>query len=137
MLVTTMIHLAPRTIAQARTARAISLGKHVRRGFRRLSRGIVAFRARIALARQYERELALLMQADDRMLSDIGLTRADVVAASRSGWFTPGRMIDDSTTRRGSDRRNAQSRSDVSRLPAPSLTPGAPLLLTVETANFR
>lgn len=137
MLVTTMIHLAPRTIARARTARAISFGKHVRRGFRRLSRGIAAFRARLALARQYERELAVLMQADDRMLSDIGLTRADVVAASRSGWFTPGRMIDGAATRRGSGRRNAQRRGDVPRLPTPSLTPGAPLLLTVETANFR
>ena len=136
MLVTTIIHLAPRTIAQARTARAISLAKRVRRGFRRLSRGIVMFRARIALARQYERELALLMQADDRMLSDIGLTRADVVASARSGWFTPGRMIDDAATRRGSDRRNAQTRDDLPRLAAPSLTPGAPLL-TVETANFR
>lgn len=136
MLVTAMFHLAPRTIAQARTARAISLGKRVRRGVRRLSRGIVAFRARIALARQYERELAVLMQADDRMLSDIGLTRADVIAAARSSWFTPGRMVDAAATRRRSDSRNAQMRSDLPRLSAPSLTPGAPLL-TTETANFR
>lgn len=138
MLVTTMIHLAPRTNAQARTARAISLAKRVQRGFRRLSRRMAALRARLALARQYERELAVLMQADDRMLSDIGLTRADVIAAAHSGWFTPSRMIDAAAARRRSDRRNVEPRSDLPRLSAPSLTPGAPVkLLTVETSNYR
>lgn len=91
-------------------------------------------RARRALARQYERELAFLLQADERMLRDIGLTRADVVAAAQSRWFTTPR-VQDAGWRRGEDDRR-QVPTDLPRLPSPSLTPGAPLL-TVDTANFR
>lgn len=138
MLVTTMIHFAPRTVAQVRTARAVYFGKIVRRGFRRLSHRIAALRQRIALARQYERELAMLLRADDRMLSDIGLTRADVLIAAQSRWFTPGRMMDAAAMRRGDSIRNAQARHDLPRITAPALAPGAPAqFLTVETSNFR
>lgn len=135
MLVTTLIHLAPRTIAEARTARAIYLGKIVRHGFRRLSYRIALFRRRIALARQYERELAVLLQADDRMLTDIGITRADVLTASQGRWFMPGRMVDAAARR---SRRTMQAPSDLPQIVAPAIAPGAPLkLLTMETLNFR
>lgn len=137
MLVTTMIHVAPRTIAQARTARAIYLGKLVRIGFKRLSRRLSAMGARIALARQYERELAVLLQADDRMLTDIGITRADVLTAAQSRWFTPGRMVDAAARRRRA-MHDGQVPSDLPQMVAPAIAPGAPVkLLTMETANFR
>lgn len=138
MLVTSIIHFAPRTVAQARAARAIYLGKIVRISLKRLKRRFAAWRARVALARQYERELAVLLQADDRMLSDIGLTRADVHAAARSGWFTPGRMIDAAARRRRDAMRVAQARHNLPRVPAPTLSPDAPMRLVVmETANYR
>jgi uncharacterized protein YjiS (DUF1127 family) len=138
MLVTSMIHLAPRTIAPARTARAIYFGKIARIGFKRLKRRVAAWRERVALARQYERELAVLLQADDRMLSDIGLTRADVHAASQSRWFTPGRMIEAAAERRKEAMQAAQARHDLPHVIAPAVAPGAPAqLLMVETANYR
>lgn len=138
MLVTSMIHLAPRTIAQARTARAIYFGKIVRVGFKRLKRRLSALRARVALARQYQRELAVLLQADDRMLLDIGLTRADVHAAATGRWFAPGRMIEAAAERRKDAMLAAQARHDLPRVIAPAIAPGAPAkLLIVETANYR
>jgi uncharacterized protein YjiS (DUF1127 family) len=138
MLVTTIIHFMPRTIARARTARAKYLGKIVRFGFRRLMRRMAALRERIALARQYERELAVLLQSDDRMLADIGVTRGEVIAAARSRWFTPGRMADAAAARRRDAMRVAEMRRVLPRIEAPALSPGAPArFLTVETSNFR
>lgn len=52
-----------------------------RRGLRRL-RLVVA---RIAEARRHRAELDFLLHADDRILADIGLTRADVHFASTGG----------------------------------------------------
>jgi uncharacterized protein YjiS (DUF1127 family) len=134
MLVTAMIHVVPRTIAQARTVRARYLVRLLRTGLRSLSRRIETLRARRALARQYERELALLLQADERMLRDIGLTRADVVAAAQSSWFMVRPVQETRRQREDDDQRKAPA--DLPRLPSPSLTPGTPLL-TVDTANFR
>ena len=68
MLVTTLIHATRPSIMQARTERAIYLGKLLRIGVKRLARRFAAMRERIAQARQYERELAMLLQADDRLV---------------------------------------------------------------------
>lgn len=137
MLVTTLIHVTRPSIMQARTERAIYLGKLLRIAAKRLARRLSAWRERVALARQYERELAVLLQADDRMLADIGITRGDVIAAAQSRWFTPGRMIAAAATRRREAMRVADRRRALPRIAAPSLTPGAPVNLVMDTANFR
>ncbi len=137
MLVTTVIHVARPSIMQARTERAIYLGRLLRIGVRRLVRRLSAWRARIALARQYERELAVLLQADDRMLADIGVTRGDVHAAAQSRWFTPGRMIDAAATRRRDAMHVSDTRRALPRVAAPAISPGVPVTLMMETANFR
>jgi uncharacterized protein YjiS (DUF1127 family) len=137
MLVTSFIHATRPSIMQARTERAIYVGKLLRIGAKRVVRRLAAWRERVALARQYERELAVLLQADDRMLMDIGLTRCDVHAAAQSRWFTPGRMIDAAAQRRRDAMRVADTRRALPRIAAPSLTPGAPVNLVMDTANFR
>lgn len=53
----------------------------VRRGLRRLRRAV----ARIAEARRHRAELDFLLHADERILADIGLTRADVHFAFTGG----------------------------------------------------
>jgi uncharacterized protein YjiS (DUF1127 family) len=137
MLVTTIIHVTRPSIMQARTERALYLGKLLRIGGKRLARRLSAWRDRVALARQYERELAVLLQADDRMLADIGLTRGDVHAAAQSRWFTPGRMIDAAAARRREAMHVSDTRRALPRIAAPALSPGAPVTLMMETANFR
>lgn len=139
MLVTAMIHFAPRSIADARTARAKYVGKIARIGFRRLLRRIASFRERIALARQYERELAVLLEADDRMLADIGVTRSEVIAAaSDDRWFRPNRMLAAAAQRRKDVMGADDACHALPRTAAPALTPGAPAqFLAVETSNFR
>jgi uncharacterized protein YjiS (DUF1127 family) len=136
MLVTTLIHFAPRTVAQARAARAAHLGRRVRRFWRRLSLRLAALRQRIAVARQYERELAVLLQADDRMLRDIGVTRGEVLMAAQSRWFIPGDATDGAARRRSDAMRAAEARRALPRVAAPALTPAAPVQF-VETSNFR
>jgi uncharacterized protein YjiS (DUF1127 family) len=139
MLVTAMIHFAPRSIADARTARAKYVGKIARIGFRRLVRRITLFRKRIALARQYDEDMTMLLQADDRMLLDIGVTRSEVIAAaSDDRWFRPNRMLAAAAQRRKDAMGTAEVCHALPRTAAPALTPGAPAqFLAVETSNFR
>lgn len=137
MLVTTLIHAARPGIAQARAARAAYLGRLLRLAGKRLARRFAAWRERSALARQYERELGELLQADERMLMDIGITRGDVIAAAQSRWFTPGRMIDAVANRRRDAMRAADARHALPRVAAPSITPGAPVSLVMDATNFR
>lgn len=138
MLVTAMIHFAPRSIADARTARAKYVGKIARIGLRRLLRRIALFRERIALARQYDDDMTMLLQADDRMLLDIGVTRSEVIAAaSDDRWFRPDRMLA-AAQRRKDAMGTADACHALPRTAAPALTPGAPAqFLAVETSNFR
>jgi uncharacterized protein YjiS (DUF1127 family) len=138
MLVTTFIHATRPSIMQARTERAVYVGKLLRIGAKRFARRLSAWRARIALALQYEHELAALLQADDRMLADIGMTRGEVIASARSRWFTPGRMAEAAAARRRDAMQIAKARHELPRVAAPALAPGAAAcFLTVETSNFR
>lgn len=139
MLVTAVIHFAPRSIVDARTARAKYIGRVARIGFRRLLRRIAVLRAQMALARQYDSDMAMLLQADDRMLADIGVTRSEVIAAaSDDRWFRPIRMPAAAAQRRQRAIDAANAHDALPRLAAPALTPGAPAqFLIVETSNFR
>ena len=138
MLVTSFIHTTRPSIMQARTARARYVARLLRVGSRRLVRHFAIWRQRAALARQYEHELAMLLQFDDRMLADIGLTRTDVIAAAQTRWFTPGRMLDAAASRRRDATRNTETRHALPRVNAPALSPGAPAqLVMMETANYR
>jgi uncharacterized protein YjiS (DUF1127 family) len=138
MFVTATIHAIRPSLAQARAERAAYLARLMRIGAKRLARRLRAFAARIALARQYERELGFLMQADDRTLMDIGVTRGDVHAAARQRWFSPGRMIAAAAERRKQAMQVAETRHALPRVEAPALSPATPVkAATMETANFR
>jgi hypothetical protein len=65
---------APRTITAARTQRAIASRLTVRKGFRRLKWWFRRQLKRFAAVWRYRCEMDLLLQGDDRMLKDIGLT---------------------------------------------------------------
>ena len=119
------IEFAPRTIASARSERSILLGRLMRVALRRLARRISAMCERIVLARQYRRDMAILMQADHRMLRDIGVTRADIRAAAReSGWHRAGGMLAAAAGRRRDAMLAAHGRRRMlPAVAAPSLAP--------------
>jgi uncharacterized protein YjiS (DUF1127 family) len=129
---------APRTIAAARTRRFAYFGRLVRFGFRRIRSQISAWCRRVAMARQYDRDIAMLMQADIRMLRDIGLTRADVHAAAQKGvWRNSNRMLEAAADRRSDAIVAAQDRHpSLPRVDAPALAPNA-FGRAIERMNFR
>ena len=129
------IEFAPRTIAAARRQRSIHFGRVVSIALRRLARRIAALRERMAVARQYRRDMAVLMQADHRMLRDIGVTRADIHAAAREGgWHRAGGMLAAAAGRRRDAMLAAQGRRRMlPNVAAPSLAPRQ-FGRTVETA---
>lgn len=139
MLMTTLIHSTRPSIMQARTARAVYIGRFARIAFRRLLRRVAAWRERIALARQYDNDMVFLLRADDRILSDIGVTRSDVIAAaSDHRWFQPNRMIAAAAQRREAAMKAADTKRDLPRVSAPAIAPAASgKWMTVETANYR
>lgn len=115
-------HFAPRTIAEARRMRAVVMGYLIRKTWRRWRRRIADFRERFAEARQYRRDMAMLMQADARLLADIGLTRGDVRAAVSEGSFS--RTLEASAARREQAMAVAQAnRTALPRVHAPELAP--------------
>lgn len=104
----------------------------------RLARTLRAVGRRIARDWQYQRELALLMHADDRMLADIGLTRHDVIAAAQEGrsWLRRHDALGAAALRR--DEAMASARVGDKALPeadAPSVAPALPHVM--ETSHFR
>jgi uncharacterized protein YjiS (DUF1127 family) len=126
---------APRPIAHMRAKRAcrslsVAAGK--------IARSLRSFGQRMARDWQYQRELALLMHADDRMLADIGLTRHDVIAAAQEGrsWLhrhdalRAARLRRDEAMAAASLRRHSLPQAD-----APPLAPDQPRAM--ETSNFR
>ena len=138
MLVTTLIHTTRPSIMQARGERAVHIGRMIRIAGRRLARRIAAWRERAALARQYDNDMAMLLQADDRMLADIGVTRSDVIAAAIDHrWFAPDRMIAAAAARRN-DAINVADARHLPRVQAPATAPGSPARwMTIETTNYR
>jgi uncharacterized protein YjiS (DUF1127 family) len=137
-IMTLRVHASmPPSIAAARAARSAYLAKFLRIACKRVARSIARYFERAALARQFDREMAVLMQADDRMLRDIGLTRAEVITAANDGWFAPGRVIAAAARRREQAMTAPAARSALRRVAAPQLVPRDENLLPVETANFR
>ncbi len=90
----------PRTIAHARALRFASFGGVARdlvaRAFGRLN----DLRIRFVRARRRRRDLAMLLEMDNRLLTDIGLTRGEVWAASRTPWWREPAALADATRRR-------------------------------------
>jgi uncharacterized protein YjiS (DUF1127 family) len=114
--------LSPRAVAQARRMRARVIGRIARKAWRGFRYRIAAIYARWSLARQYRRDLAMLMHADARMLADIGLTRGDVRAAASEGDFS--RTLKASAERRDEAIAAAQTRGQtLPRVHAPALAP--------------
>jgi uncharacterized protein YjiS (DUF1127 family) len=125
----------------ARTARAEAVVQLMGAAFRRLKRRIAVAIARWQRARQYASEMAALLQADDRMLMDIGLTRGDVRAAMQDRWWAGGsRMANAAAVRRNDAMQTAKTRRRASLpcVPAPALAPSLPATArAIEIANFR
>ncbi len=132
----TMTAITHPSIAQARSMRAEYLARLLRIAAKSAMRKLRRYAGRVAMARQYRRELAVLMQADDRMLMDIGLTRMDVAAATER-WFTPGRMIEAAAMRREQAMTAAHRRSALPRVQAPALVPAAVPAERLATADAR
>ena len=127
MLITTVI-------ATARSKRSRHLVRLIRFAGKRAARGVRILGRRIAQARRDRREIEMLLAADDRMLSDIGVTRADVSFA-----FGGGRKRSRWIAARDRDETRAISNREIEKLPridAPSLAPALPGQ-TVGHENFR
>ncbi len=124
-------------IAGARAKRSAYLARHFKVAAKRVTRRLRLLRERIALARRHRSELDLLLRADDRILSDIGLTRADVRFAASHGHELGPRETRDLAAARYEEARNV-ARSHLQSLPhigSPSLAAGLPQ--PVEHSNFR
>ena len=126
MLTTTLI-------AGTRAELAQSLARRLRLAARRALRRIRLACRRIAQAHRQRRELEILLHADDRMLADIGLTRAEIQFVCR------GR--DAGACSRADQRGEAclAANSGIGKLPlvdAPALAPDLPRL-TITHENFR
>jgi uncharacterized protein YjiS (DUF1127 family) len=110
---TTILHLDT-----APLARTLSAWRHIG------SRGAAHVKAAIAAwaqTRRHHREVAVLQAFDERMLRDVGLTRADVEwAASTPFWRDPAATLEGRAGPRGHNRRPPA----VPR--APSIVPGLP-----------
>jgi uncharacterized protein YjiS (DUF1127 family) len=129
---------APRTIAQARTRRAKRARRSISVAIGKIVRGLRTIGQRMARDWQYQRELGLLMHADDRMLADIGLTRHDVIAAAQQqrSWLRRHDALRAAGLRRAEAMATARLRGNaLAHLEAPSLVPALPRVM--ETSNFR
>ncbi|MET0867422.1 MAG: DUF1127 domain-containing protein [Pseudorhodoplanes sp.] len=127
-MLTTALIAAARADINRHFFRNLQLG--ARRAIRRVR---FAFR-RLAEAYRDRRELEILLHADDRMLADIGLTRADVHFAFRDGRKAGGWSR---ATER--DEASAARKAGLENLPqvnAPALTPAFPRQ-TIPHDNFR
>jgi uncharacterized protein YjiS (DUF1127 family) len=127
MLITTFI-------ATARAGRIHHFARLVQAAGKRFVRGVRILRERLAQARRDRREIEMLLRADDRLLADIGLTRADVHFA-----FGSGRKRSRWIAARDRDETRAISNREIEKLPridAPSLAPALPGQ-TVGHENFR
>ena len=72
-----------------------------------------------AQTRRHHREVALLQTFDERMLRDVGLTRADVQwAAATPFWRDPAAIL--------KDRAGPRGRRPTAPSEAPSIVPGLP-----------
>jgi uncharacterized protein YjiS (DUF1127 family) len=74
-----------------------------------------------AQTRRHHREVALLQTFDERMLRDVGLTRADVQGAASTPWWR-----DPAAILRGRAGPRGHNRRPTPVPPAPSIVPGLP-----------
>ncbi len=123
--------LTPTLIAAARADINRHFFRNLHLGIRRAARRVrFAFR-RIAEAHGQRRELEILLHADDRMLADIGLTRADVHFAFSHGRNAAG--LGKAIERDEARKAGLESLPQVS---APALAPALPRQ-TIGHENFR
>lgn len=110
----------PRTVALARAHRAALFGQAVGSAIAALLKGFSRLVARVAQARARRRELAQLLEMDDRMLKDIGLTRGEVFAAvdGPSG-------LHDAAERRDAAMDAVRKVRALPRVQAPAIEPAA------------
>ena len=98
-------------------ARTLSAWRHIG------SRATAWLKAAIAAwaqTRRHHREVAVLQTFDERMLRDVGLTRADVEGASTPFWRDPAATLEGRTAPRGHNWRPPAAPR------APSIVPGLP-----------
>ena len=105
------IRFAPRTIAQARRVRSRFLALQFRRWQRRIAAKVTRGRAAIAEAWRRQHQLMDMLQFDDRLLRDIGMTRSDVqMAADEQRWTNAAWRLVTTAIARRRKRRAAEAR---------------------------
>jgi uncharacterized protein DUF1127 len=105
------IRLAPRTIAQARRVRSRLLALQFRRWRRRLVAKVTLGCAAITDAWRREQQLMSMLQFDDRLLRDIGMTRNDVrKAVDEQRWTHAAWRLVTTAIARRRKRRAAEAR---------------------------
>ena len=120
-------------IAAARNELNRHFARNLRIAARRVVRRVRLAFARFAEARRHRRELEFLLHADDRILSDIGITRADVHFAYGEGRGATWKAAE------ARDEARAASQMRIETLPrvnAPAIAPGLPRQ-TIAHENFR
>lgn len=90
----------PRTIARARASRFASFGAVARNLMARAFERLNDLRIRFVHARRRRRDLAMLLEMDNRLLTDIGLTRGEVRTAARTPWWHEPAALADAASRR-------------------------------------
>jgi uncharacterized protein YjiS (DUF1127 family) len=90
----------PRTIAHARGRRSAFFGGVARNLVARAFGRLNDLRIRFVGARRRRHDLLVLLEMDDRLLKDLGLTRGEIWAASRTPWWREPAALADATRRR-------------------------------------
>lgn len=111
-------------IAAARADLNRHFARNLRHAAKRAMRHVRLACRRIAEAQRQRREIDLILRADDRMLADIGLTRADARFA-----FAGGRKAERWNAAQGRDEARAAASGSLETLPqvhAPALAPALP-----------
>jgi hypothetical protein len=132
------IMFAPHRTGEARSTRVRRARRSLSLAAGKITHALRRLGQRIARDWQSQRELALLMHADDRMLSDMGLTRHDVIAAARESrsWLRRHDALRAAALRRDEAMASArQRRQALPEAEAPTVVPALPHVM--ETSNFR
>ncbi|NWG22961.1 MAG: DUF1127 domain-containing protein [Pseudorhodoplanes sp.] len=124
---TTEAAFHPRTIAQARTVRSRHAGGVVRRL-------ILSARERLVEARRRRRDLAMLLEMDNRLLADIGLTRDEVRVAARTPWWGTPVALAEAASRREEAMAEVRRQAALRMVRARPITPDAGDIVPQERA---
>jgi uncharacterized protein YjiS (DUF1127 family) len=124
----------PRTIAHARALRFASFGRVARDLVARSFGWLNDLRIRFVLARRRRHDLAMLAEMDNRLLTDIGLTRGEVRAAARTPWWHEPVALADAARRRDEAMADVHRQATLRVVRTRPIAPGAGDIVRQERA---